>query len=502
MIGIVQDITERKKAEEELSESREQYRDLVESSGSVIMRTDKDMRITFMNQYGLQFFGYTADEIIGRSALGTIIPRTDSEGADTAGMVQDLKEHPEKYPTNVHQNLCKDGRLTWMSWTNRPIYDDQGNFKELLAIGNDLSKLKEAEERYRTLFNTQTEGFCIIEVLFDADNRPVDYRFLETNPAFEKQTGLRDVQGKNITELIPDNDAHWFEIYGRVAQTGEPARFENEAKALNRWYEVFAHRTGGPESRRVAILFNDVTERRHAEEALKRYAANLEAANRELESFSYSVSHDLRAPLRAIDGFSKMILRKEKDHFDEETVRLFNHVRDGVKSMGKLIEDLLDLSKLSRQDLDAKMLDVRRLVEKTWQELQNLYPDRAMNFEIKDMPQGFGDRALVKQVLVNILSNAIKFTRMRDVAVIEAGGYEEEKEIVYYVKDNGVGFDMEFHDKLFGVFQRLHDASEYEGTGVGMALAQRIIHRHKGRIWAEGKVNEGAVFYFSLPKKG
>jgi light-regulated signal transduction histidine kinase (bacteriophytochrome) len=117
------------------------------------------------------------------------------------------------------------------------------------------------------------------------------------------------------------------------------------------------------------------------------------------------------------------------------------------------------------------------------------------------MPQGFGDRALVKQVLVNILANAIKFTRLRDVAMIEVGGYEEEKEIVYYVKDNGVGFDMEFHDKLFGVFQRLHNASEYEGTGVGMALAQRIIHRHKGRIWAEGKVNEGASFYFALPKK-
>jgi two-component system sensor kinase len=251
----------------------------------------------------------------------------------------------------------------------------------------------------------------------------------------------------------------------------------------------------------VLVIAHDITGRKRAEEALREYAANLEAANRELESFSYSVSHDLRAPLRVIDGYSKMILRREKDHFDEETMRLFNQVREGTKSMGKLIDALLDLSKLSRQDLNAKMLDVRRLVESTCQELQNLYPDRTIHFEIKDMPQGFGDRALVKQVLVNILANAVKFTMTRDAAVIEAGGYDDGKETVYYIKDNGVGFDMEFRDKLFGVFQRLHDASEYEGTGVGMALAQRIIHRHKGRIWADGKVNEGASFYFSLPKK-
>ncbi|MRR16253.1 MAG: PAS domain S-box protein [Deltaproteobacteria bacterium] len=629
MTGIVQDITERKEAEEALRESREQYRHLVEGSGSVILRTDQDLRITFMNQYGLEFFGYTAEEIIGLSALGTIVPLADSRGADIAGMLQDLKEHPENYQTKAHQNLCKDGRLVWMSWTNRPIYDDRGNFKELLAIGNDLSKLKDAEERYQSLFSAQIEGFCVIEMIFDADCRPVDYRFLEINPAFEKQTGLHDVLGKTVSELIPDNDAYWFDIYGKVALTGEPVRFENKVKALDRWYEVFAHRTGNPRDRRVAVLFNDVTERKkveqalieseakanalikyaptgiyevdlagsrflsvndslcqvlgytreelfaigpaallddearvrfservrkqmagekidaeveyrvrrkdgsfiygslnvmprlgeghpgsilviahditerkRAEEALREYAANLEAANAELESFSYSVSHDLRAPLRAIDGYSKMILRKQRDHFDEETLRLFNQVREGAKYMGKLIDALLDLSRLSRQDLNAKALDVRRLVESTCQELQSLYPDRTIHFDIKDMPQGFGDRALVKQVLVNLLANAVKFTMTRDAAVIEAGGYDDEKETVYYVKDNGVGFNMEFHDKLFGVFQRLHDASEYEGTGIGMALAQRIIHRHKGRIWAEGKVNEGASFYFSLPKKG
>lgn len=310
-----------------------------------------------------------------------------------------------------------------------------------------------------------------------------------------------------LEHVLPEDRDEVDAKFQRSINTGEDWNFDcriRRADGKIRWIWAAGshHRDESGKPHSLIGIVQDITERKHAEEALKAYAANLEAANRELESFSYSVSHDLRAPLRAIDGFSKMILRRQGDQFDEETKRQFKQVRDSAKSMGTLIDALLDLSKLSRQDLDAKVLDVRRLVESTCQELQNLYPDRAITFDIRDMPQGFGDRALVKQVLVNILTNAIKFTRTRDVAIIEAGGYDDGNEIVYYVKDNGVGFEMEFHDKLFGVFQRLHDASEYEGTGIGMALAQRIIHRHKGRIWAEGKVNEGATFYFSLPKKG
>jgi light-regulated signal transduction histidine kinase (bacteriophytochrome) len=249
----------------------------------------------------------------------------------------------------------------------------------------------------------------------------------------------------------------------------------------------------------VAISAAAELERRDAEVEIKRHADQLEASNNELESFSYSVSHDLRSPLRAIDGYARMILRKQGDQFDEDTRSKFNLIRDNVRIMGQLIEDLLTLSRLSRQELSKSPLNMEELNRNVAEELKAINPDRAINLKIGHLPLGLGDRSLIKQVLVNLLSNAIKFTKIREVTFIEAGGYVKETENVYYVRDNGVGFDMRYYDKLFGVFQRLHSAADYEGTGVGLSIVQRIIKRHGGRVWAESEPDKGATFYFSLP---
>jgi light-regulated signal transduction histidine kinase (bacteriophytochrome) len=169
--------------------------------------------------------------------------------------------------------------------------------------------------------------------------------------------------------------------------------------------------------------------------------------------------------------------------------------------MGKLIDDLLSFSRLGRLEINMSNLDIEGLANDTWMELQIINPDRKIDFTIKHLPPSRGDRSLIKQVYSNLLSNAVKYTKFKDKAYIETGGYLAGNENIYYIKDNGVGFDMEYYDKLFGVFQRLHSADDYEGTGVGLAIVQRIIHRHGGRVWAEGKVEEGAIFYFSLPLK-
>ena len=225
----------------------------------------------------------------------------------------------------------------------------------------------------------------------------------------------------------------------------------------------------------------------------------LEAANRELESFSYSVSHDLRAPLRAIDGYSRMILKKQGNDFNEETRRQFTSIRNNVETMGHLIDDLLVFSRMGKQRMSKTSLDMEKMIKDVWQNLLIIHPHRNMTLRMEGIQPGMGDRSLIREVFSNLLGNAVKFTENRDVTLIETGSHVQDGEIVYYIRDNGVGFDMKYHDKLFGVFQRLHNANEYEGTGIGLALVQRIINRHGGSVWAEGEVDKGATFFFALP---
>jgi signal transduction histidine kinase len=240
-------------------------------------------------------------------------------------------------------------------------------------------------------------------------------------------------------------------------------------------------------------------ERKRAEKELIKRTTQLEAANKELEAFSYSVSHDLRAPLRAIDGFSRVILEEYTGKLDDEGKRYLKIIRDNTQKMGQLIEDLLALSRLGRKQMDISEIDMAKLVKDVFDELKaTAAPERTIQLDIKTLPPAHGDQSMIRQVFVNLISNSIKFTRPKENAVIEVGGETKGSENIYYVKDNGVGFDMQYLNKLFGVFQRLHSAEEFEGTGVGLAIVQRIIHRHGGRVWAEGKVNEGATFYFTL----
>jgi PAS domain S-box-containing protein len=232
------------------------------------------------------------------------------------------------------------------------------------------------------------------------------------------------------------------------------------------------------------------------------HTKQLEAANKELESFSYSVAHDLRAPLRAIDGYARMILKKHGDKFDEDALNKFSTIRSNTHMMGQLIDDLLSFSRLGKKHISLTIPDMDAVVRDVWKEMQVINPNRNMVLTVNCVPPGYGDRALIKQVYLNLLFNAVKFTKYRDAAHIEAGGYTDGNEGVYYVRDDGVGFDMKYYDKLFGVFQRLHNPDDFDGTGVGLAIVQRIIHRHGGRVWAEGKVNEGATIYFTLPQGG
>jgi len=248
-----------------------------------------------------------------------------------------------------------------------------------------------------------------------------------------------------------------------------------------------------------SLLTKDRTEELNLK--LRDNIRELEFANKQLESFSYSVSHDLRAPLRSVRGFSKIIGQKYEKVLGAEGNELMGIVQQGAKKMEDLIEELLAFSKLGNQDMQKILVDMTKSAKSVWEEVQKLQPGIKAEIKIDDLLMSKADQALINQVWINLISNAIKYSGKKEKPLIEIGSFSREYENIYFVKDNGAGFDMKYSDKLFKVFQRLHTTAEFEGTGIGLAIVERIIERHEGKVWAFGKENEGATFYFSLPKE-
>jgi two-component system sensor kinase len=251
-----------------------------------------------------------------------------------------------------------------------------------------------------------------------------------------------------------------------------------------------------------STIARDITEGNRATEELRQRTAQLAAANREMETFSHSVAHDLRTPLRAIEGFSRMLKGEHADHLDAEGLRLLKVITDNTKLLGHLLDDLGALSRAGRMQIRKFSINMNSMTRHIFEQLRAKTPGRDIRLTVSDLPTALGSQSLLNQVLENLLANAIKFTKSRKTTVIEVGGQDEENETIYYVKDNGIGFDQRYADKVYVIFQCLHRREEYEGTGIGLAIVKRIIERHGGRVWAEGKVDQGATFYFALPKNG
>jgi PAS domain S-box-containing protein len=340
-------------------------------------------------------------------------------------------------------------------------------------------------------------------------------RFTRINQAQARVLGLNkveDAHGKTDLDFQPAELARTFmDEEQNLIKTGQPIINRVEFNPLPggepRWFSATKVPLKDPSGAIVGIIgvSRDITQAKQDEDRiyelnrdLTQRAEELEAANNELSAFSYSVSHDLRAPLRTIDGFSRILLEDHGDKLPEEGQRYIRLVREGAQQMGRLIDDLLSFSRLGRQPLKFVRMEPADIVKQVVDSLGEDRNGRSVDFRIGDLPACEADPALIRQVYANLLANALKFTRLQDTAIIEVGCNTTNGEHVYYVKDNGAGFDMKYSDKLFGVFQRLHRAEDYEGTGVGLATVQRIIHRHGGKIWADAEVDKGATFHFTL----
>ncbi|MCK5136304.1 MAG: PAS domain S-box protein [Bacteroidales bacterium] len=367
------------------------------------------------------------------------------------------------------------------------------------------SALRESEEKFRAFTNQATEGITVA-------TPEGDYVFV--NPAFCKMSGYSEKELLQLTvfDMKADNQSQQTFYESKETLKGVPIQVNLQRKDNTEYItEIIGKKISIRDQKLVLGTIRDITERKKAEKELEEYrekleelvkerTAELQNANKELEAFSYSVSHDLRAPLRAIGGFTRILMKEYADKLDTEGKRLGTVIQSNSRKMSNLIDNLLSFSRLGRKSMNFTSIEMTNMVNAIYYEATGAEERKRITFTMAKLPKANGDTDMMRQVWTNLISNALKFSAQRKQTVISITCREEEHKLTYCIKDNGVGFNMKYVDKVFNVFQRLHSEQEFEGTGVGLALVQRIIHRHGGKVWAEGEVDKGAAFYFSLPK--
>ena len=521
--AIIRDISERKHAENALHESEAKFRGISHAAQDAIILLDPAGSVRYWNPAAERIFDYAESEILGKNMHRLLAPQRYQEEAQR-GFAQFSKTGTGRYVGRTVEltGLRKDG-------TEFPVEVSFSGFEKAgawhaVGIVRDVTERKRAEEalrdsewRFRQLAENISEAFWFLSF------KPEQLVFV--NPAFTRIWGIAEQDIRYRPRILmesvhPDDKDKVLRAFESWRAKGSAEGYELQYRIARpdgtiRW--VCNHVAGVMDDRGglwgACGVIEDITERKRAEDEIRALnatlerrvaerTAQLEAANKELESFSYSVSHDLRAPLRAVDGFARILEEGHSEKLDGEGRRLLRVVRESTQRMGELIDGLLKFSRTGRGAVAATAIDMEALVRSALQEMSAPAADPRLRIEIGPLPAALGDPALIKQVWINLLSNAIKFSNKRDDAQIEVNGSSDAREHVYRVKDNGAGFDMQYYEKLFGVFQRLHSAEEFAGTGVGLAIVQRVVTRHGGRVWAEGKVNAGATFYFALPKGG
>ena len=490
-----------KRAETAIATTREgsdSFRLLVESVRDyAIFMLDGAGRVSNWNAGAERLKGYRAEEIVGQH-----FARFHTADAVAAGKPARLLALAarEGRAEDEGWRVRKDGSRFWANVTITALRDSDGAVIGFAKVTRDMTERKKVEDALRRseqtfqLLTESVQDYAIF--MLDTEGRVASW-----NAGAELIKGYRphEILGEHFSKFYPPEDVaqgkpQWelqvAEREGRHEDEGWRVRKDGTRFWANAVINAMRDAHGGLVG--FAKVTRDLTQRRRVEQALAQ-------SNQELERFSYSVSHDLRAPLRAINGYAQALFQDHAAQLDADGKRLLTVIRDSAKLGGELIDALLNFSRVGRQALARTPVDLKALVESVVTELGRDATGIAVETVIHPMPPVTGDPALLRQVLANVIANAFKFTGRRPHPRVEIGAQTEGSEVVYYVKDNGVGFDMRYADKLFGVFQRLHRGDEFEGTGVGLALAQRIIQRHGGRIWAEGKVNEGATFFFTLP---
>jgi PAS domain S-box-containing protein len=488
--AAIRDITERKQTDKLLREREERFRLVVNSAYDAIIILDENGRVLNWNCGAEVIFGWKGEEIIGKS-MSLVIPEKYRD-KHAQGMERYKKTRQPHIIGKIveMEGLRKDNTIFPLELSITTWQQDEQIF--YCGIIRDISERKNSEKLV-------SEMAAIVESSEDAIiSLTNEGNIFSWNKGAENLYGykFKEVKGTPVFILVPDelqeeeNQVLNKVKLGEYVKPFETTRIKKDDTQITVSLTVSPIKDALGNIIGISKIARDITEQ-------KRNKDELHELNKELDAFTYSVSHDLRAPLRSIAGYAKILLEDYSDKITAEGVRVTNVIVNNAHRMGMLIDDLLNFSRLGRKALNLSRVNMHEIVEQLVNEYKENNPELAL--KINQLPAVTADNSMITQVWINLISNAIKYSGKNPEPKIEIGSFIENDETCFYVRDNGVGFDMKYYDKLFGVFQRLHKMNEFEGTGVGLALIKKIIEKHNGRVWAEGKLNAGAVFYFSLP---
>ena len=462
-----------------------------------VFSVDENLNITRWNAAAERLLEWKSEEVLGKNL--EMLLKIDYPDGGMGTIFECLSKQNSWQGEAIY--YTKSGSPMNMLVTASYLRDVNSRITGSLFLLRDITPRIKSEKLYRGLFEHMMHGFAYCRPIIE-DGELLDYTYLAVNSAYEKLLGLKNISGKSANELFPglfEMDPLLFHQFSEIALKSNSVKFEHYFQQIKKWvsFSLYSIEEGS-----FVILMDSIEERKLAEQKLKNLNNELEEKvvkrTEELEAFSYSVSHDLRAPLRAIDGYAQMLKEDYAHLLNQEGKRFIDTIQHNANNMGALIDDLLAFSRLGRKEVTKSIIDMTDLVENVREEITKIYPHKA-DIKINSLHPVNADYTLMNQVISNLLSNAIKYSLWAKHPMIEVSSQQKGAELVYSIKDNGAGFDMQYVHKLYGVFQRLHSAEEFEGTGVGLAIVKRIIEKQGGKVWAEGKEGQGAVFYFSLP---
>jgi two-component system, chemotaxis family, sensor kinase Cph1 len=502
------DITQLKITEERLLESELRYKELVSNAKSIILKMDTKGRFTFFNEFAQNFFGFKEEEIIGKTAWQTIVPKIESSGRDLTRLIDNIYENPDKFSVNINENIKKNGERVWIEWHNKALYDKDGKKTGHMAVGIDITQRKKSEDALheaREKLNIALENAGIgvwewnlqtgeviwdekLERMFGLDPGT----FGKTFSAFERLVHEEDIpQVEKALKNTIEKGMPFETIFRTKTELGKIKYISSKA---------FVNKDNiGKLVRFSGVCFDITGMREETENLILELNEELLRSNKDLESFAYAASHDLQEPLRMVTSYTQILEMKYKDILDEKGLEYIHFASEGAKRMYELLNGLLDYSRIHKKGKAFNAVNMNQVLDAVLKNLSFKIEEKKAVIKIHKLPNVVADESQMIQLFQNLISNSIKFSTK--IPLIDVSCKLENNQYVFSVKDKGIGIEPQYFDKIFQIFQRLHVRKKFEGTGIGLAICKRIVERHGGKIWVQSDPGKGSAFFFTMANK-